>query len=231
MINKKKFKLAIIGLGYVGLPLALEFAKKRAVIGFDIDKKRVEELSNGIDKNIEFNYSEIKKHKNLKFTNNIKDIKSSNFYILTVPTPVTKLKKPDLSPLLKATKMIGKMIKQNDIIVYESTVYPGCIEEKCVPILEKYSRLKYNKNFFCGYSPERINPGDRIHTISKIKKITSGSNQNTSEIIDSFYNEIISAGTYKASSIKVAEAAKVIENTQRDLNIALINELSIILIN
>ena len=228
MINKKKFKLAIIGLGYVGLPLALEFAKKRAVIGFDIDKKRVEELSNGIDKNIEFNYSEIKKHKNLKFTNNIKDIKSSNFYILTVPTPVTKLKKPDLSPLLKATKMIGKMIKQNDIIVYESTVYPGCIEEKCVPILEKYSRLKYNKNFFCGYSPERINPGDRIHTISKIKKITSGSNQNTSEIIDSFYNEIISAGTYKASSIKVAEAAKVIENTQRDLNIALINELSII---
>ena len=228
IFKKKNLKLAIIGLGYVGLPLALEFAKKKKIIGFDIDRKRVKELRSGIDKNSEFNISKIKKSKKIKFTNNLKDIKSVNCYIVTVPTPVNKLKKPDLKPLLSASKMIGQIIKREDVIIYESTVYPGCIEEKCVPILEKHSKLIFNKDFFCGYSPERINPGDKVHTISNIKKITSGSNEETANLVDNLYKEIIKVGTHKAPSIKVAEAAKVIENTQRDLNIALINELSII---
>ena len=228
IFKKKNLKLAIIGLGYVGLPLALEFAKKKKIIGFDIDRKRVKELRSGIDKNSEFNISKIKKSKQIKFTNNLKDIKSVNCYIVTVPTPVNKLKKPDLKPLLSASKMIGQIIKREDVIIYESTVYPGCIEEKCVPILEKHSKLIFNKDFFCGYSPERINPGDKVHTISNIKKITSGSNEETANLVDNLYKEIIKVGTHKAPSIKVAEAAKVIENTQRDLNIALINELSII---
>ena len=229
MISKiKDIKLAIVGLGYVGLPLTLEFAKNRKVIGFDIKKKRIEELNSGVDKNFEFNKEEIKNSKNLNFTNNSKDLKYANCFIITVPTPIDELKKPDLQPLLQASEMIGKIIKEGDLIIYESTVYPGCTEEVCVPILEKFSNLKFNKNFFCGYSPERINPGDKKHTISNIKKITSGSTPEILDLIDSLYNEIITVGTHRASSIKVAEAAKVIENTQRDINIALINELSMI---
>ena len=229
MINKNKdLKIAIIGLGYVGLPLALEFAKKRNVIGFDINKKRVNELKSGIDKNLEFSKHEFQVSKHLNFTYSELDLKSANCYIITVPTPIDKFKKPDLKPLLKASEMIGKIIKQTDLIIYESTVYPGCVEEVCVPILEKNSGLKFNQNFFCGYSPERINPGDKRHTITNIKKITSGSIPEIADLVDELYNEIITVGTHKAPSIKVAEAAKVIENTQRDLNIALINELSIL---
>ena len=229
MINKKKkIKLAIIGLGYVGLPLALEFAKKRKVIGFDINKNRIKDLNNGFDKNLEFNKKELKSSKKLKFTNNQKDLKFSNCFIISVPTPVNKLKKPNLKPLFDACKMIGKTIGKGDLIIYESTVYPGCTEEKCVPILEKFSGLKFNQDFFCGYSPERINPGDKAHTISNIKKITSGSIPEIAKKVDELYNEIISVGTYKAPSIKVAEAAKIIENTQRDINIAFINELYIL---
>jgi UDP-N-acetyl-D-galactosamine dehydrogenase len=229
MINDiENLNLAIIGLGYVGLPLALEFAKKKSIIGFDINKKRIRELNSGIDKNLEFNKNELQSYKWLKFSNNVEDIKTSNCYIITVPTPINKLKQPDLTPLCDASKMIGKIIKKDDLIIYESTVYPGCIEDKCVPILEKFSGLNFNKDFFCGYSPERINPGDKKHTISNIKKITSGSTSEIADLVDNLYNEIIVAGTHKASSIKVAEAAKVIENTQRDLNIALVNELSIL---
>ena len=229
MINKsKKLKLAIIGLGYVGLPLALEFAKKKKVIGFDTNTKRVKELKSGIDKNLEFNKKQIKSSNKIKFTYNEEDLKSINCFIVTVPTPISKLKKPDLTALSVASKMIGKLIKKEDLIIYESTVYPGCIEEICVPILEKFSKLTYNKDFFCGYSPERINPGDKDHTISKIKKITSGSTPKIADLVNELYNEIITVGTHKVSSIKIAEAAKVIENTQRDLNIALINELAII---
>ena len=226
--NNDQLNLAIIGLGYVGLPLALEFSKKRNVIGFDINKIRIKELKSGIDKNLEFNKDKLNKFKGLKYTNRIKDLKSVNCFIVTVPTPVDNLKKPDLKPLLKATKMIGQIIKLNDLIIYESTVYPGCIEEECMPILEKFSGLKFNQDFFCGYSPERINPGDKNHTISKIKKITSGSTPDIAKLVDDLYNEIITVGTHKAPSIKVAEAAKVIENTQRDLNIALVNELSML---
>ena len=229
MINKiKDLKLAIIGLGYVGLPLALEFGKKREVICFDINKKRIEELDKGIDKNLEFNKKELRKLKQLNFTYIEEDLKSANCFIITVPTPIDKFKRPNLSPLLNATEMISKIINKGDLIIYESTVYPGCVEEVCVPILEKFSKLIFNKDFFCGYSPERINPGDSKHTISKIKKVTSGSTPKISDLVDKLYNEIIIVGTHKASSIKIAEAAKVIENTQRDLNIALINELSII---
>lgn len=226
--KNKKIKLAIIGLGYVGLPLALEFAKKRLVIGFDINQERVKELRSGFDRNLEFNRTALLKSKKIKFTSNINDLKTSNCYIITAPTPVNKSKKPNLVPLLKASKLVGNIIGKKDLIIYESTVYPGCVEEECVPILEKFSGLKFNKDFFCGYSPERINPGDKEHVISNIIKITSGSNTKIANLIDDLYNEIVIAGTYKAPSIKVAEAAKVIENTQRDLNIALINELSII---
>ena len=224
----KDLKLAIIGLGYVGLPLALEFAKKKSVIGFDINEKRIRQLNLGEDKNLEFTKKDIQRVKQIKFTYNKNDLKSANCFIITVPTPIDKFKKPDLKPLLNATKTIGKIIKKNDIIIYESTVYPGCIEEKCVPLLEKLSSLNYNKEFFCGYSPERINPGDKDHKITNIKKITSGSTDLVAGLVDRLYKEIITAGTHKASSIRVAEAAKVIENTQRDLNIALINELSIL---
>ena len=229
MINKNKdLRLAIVGLGYAGLPLALEFAKKKLVIGFDIYEKRINELNSGIDKNLEFNKKELQSSKKINFTTNEEDLKSANCFIITVPTPIDEFKKPDLKPLLNASEMIGKIIKQGDLIIYESTVYPGCVEEICVPILEKFSKLTFNQNFFCGYSPERINPGDKEHTISNIKKITSGSTPGTAELVDNLYNEIITAGTHKAPSIKVAEAAKVIENTQRDLNIALINELSML---
>ena len=233
-MKKNKFlkindiKLAVIGLGYVGLPLAVEFAKKRDVLGFDINLDRIKELKNGHDKTLELKAKELRKIKRLKFTNSIKDLIDANCYIITVPTPVDKNKIPDLTTLLLATKTIGSIIKNGDIVIYESTVFPGCIEEKCVPVLEKFSNLKFNKNFFCGYSPERISPGDKIHKIKNIKKITSGSNKYATNIVDQIYKQIITAGTYKVNSIKVAEAAKVIENTQRDLNIALINELSIL---
>ena len=221
-------KLAIIGLGYVGLPLALEFAKKRKVVGFDLNEKRIKELISGKDKNLEFKKEDLISSNNIFFTSDEEELKSVNCYIITVPTPIDKAKKPDLVPLLKASEMIGNMINKGDLIIYESTVYPGCIEEVCVPILEKISRLNYNKDFFCGYSPERINPGDKKHTISSIKKITSGSSPKIADLVDKLYCEIVVAGTHKAPSIAVAEAAKVIENTQRDLNIALINELSIL---
>ncbi len=224
----KKIKLAVIGLGYVGLPLALEFAKKRKVVGFDIEKKRIKELKIRKDKNLEVTKKELKNNKQLIFTSNEKDIKSANCYIVTVPTPIDKKKKPNLKPLLKASKIVGKVIQKGDLIIYESTVYPGCVEEQCVPTVEKFSKLKFNQDFFCGYSPERINPGDKEHTVSNIKKITSGSTPEIADLVDDLYNEIVIVGTHKAPSIKVAEAAKVIENTQRDLNIALINELSIL---
>ena len=226
--NNENLNLAIIGLGYVGLPLALEFSEKKNVIGFDVNKIRIKELKSGIDKNLEFDIDQLNKFKRIIYTNRIEDLKSVNCFIVTVPTPVDDFKKPDLTPLLKATKMIGQVMKHDDLIIYESTVYPGCIEEECMPILEKISGLKFNKDFFCGYSPERINPGDKKHTISKIKKITSGSTPDVAKLVDDLYNEIITVGTHKAPSIKVAEAAKVIENTQRDLNIALVNELSML---
>ena len=229
MINKiKDLRIAIIGLGYVGLPLALEFAKKRKVIGFDINENRIKQLSLGIDKNLEFSKTKLKSSKQIKFSSSKDDLKYANCYIVTVPTPIDKFKKPDLKPLFKSSKIISKIIKKGDLIIYESTVYPGCIEGECIPILEQFSELKFNKDFYCGYSPERVNPGDKVHTISKIKKITSGSTPKVADLVDDLYKEIVTIGTYKAPSIKVAEAAKVIENTQRDLNIALINELSII---
>ena len=220
--------LAVIGLGYVGLPLALECAKKKTVIGFDINKSRVNQLKSGLDKNLEFNKKELQKAQQLYLTYDIDDLKVANSFIVTVPTPIDNFKKPDLNPIFLASEIISKLLKKNDLIIYESTVYPGCIEEECVPILEKFSNLSFNKDFFCGYSPERINPGDKQHTISNIKKITSGSTPEVTNLVDNLYKSIITAGTHKAPSIKVAEAAKVIENTQRDLNIALINELSIL---
>ncbi len=226
--NVKNLKLAIIGLGYVGLPLALAFEKKRKVIAFDKSYKRVEELKKGIDINLETSNKQLKSIKKITFTNNENDLKSSNCYIVTVPTPIDKFKQPDLRPLLNASKIIGKFLKKGDIVIYESTVYPGCVEEQCVPVLKKVSGLAFNKNFYCGYSPERINPGDKKYTVSNIKKITSGSTPKVADLVDNLYKEIVTVGTHKASSIKIAEAAKVIENTQRDLNIALINELSII---
>ncbi len=228
IIRKKNLNLAIIGLGYVGLPLAIAFEKKKSIIGFDINTKRVRDLILGTDKNLEFSKDELLSLSRLKFTDDIDDIKSANCFIITVPTPVDKFKKPDLTNLLLASKMIGEILKKGDLIIYESTVYPGCIEEICVPTLEKFSKLNFNKDFFCGYSPERINPGDKKNTISNIKKITSGSTPEIADLVDDLYKEIVLAGTHKAPSIKVAESAKVIENTQRDLNIALINELSIL---
>ena len=227
MVNKN-IKLAVIGLGYVGLPLALAFSKKRHVIAFDIDEIRVKQLIKGNDKNREFKKEEIQFSKKIKFTSNKEDLGYANYYIITVPTPVNRSNKPNLNPLINASKIVSKFLKQSDIVIYESTVFPGCVEEVCVPILEKFSNLIFNKNFFCGYSPERINPGDKNHTIENIKKITSGSTTQTANLVDGLYKEIVKAGTHRASNIKVAEAAKVIENTQRDLNIALINELSIL---
>ena len=228
MKDISKIEIAVIGLGYVGLPLAVEFGKKRSVVGFDIDKRRIEELNDGIDKTLEISKREIEDSKNLTFTSEVNDLKKCNFFIVTVPTPIDEDNQPDLNPLLKASTLIGSLIKRGDIVVFESTVYPGATEEECVPILEKESSLKFNQDFFVGYSPERINPGDKEHTLTKIIKVTSGSSHESSVLIDNVYSEIIEAGTHRASSIKVAEAAKVIENTQRDLNIALINELAII---
>jgi UDP-N-acetyl-D-glucosamine/UDP-N-acetyl-D-galactosamine dehydrogenase len=224
----KELNLAVIGLGYVGLPLALEFAKKKIVIGFDLEKKRINQLKSKIDKNLEISRNEFEKAKKIKFTYNKKDLKSANCFIITVPTPIDKFKRPDLKPLISASQIVGGLLKKNDIVIYESTVYPGCIEEQCVPVLEKLSKLEFNKSFFCGYSPERINPGDKKLKISNIKKITSGSTPKIAKLIDDLYKQIIKVGTHRAPSIRVAEAAKVIENTQRDLNIALINEFSIL---
>ena len=220
-------KITIIGLGYVGLPLAIEFAKKFDVLGFDISKYRVDELKRGIDTNDEFMKTEILNAK-LNFTYSESDLIDSDFYIITVPTPLKKSNKPDLRPLKSASQIVGKKIKRGDIVIYESTVYPGCTEEDCVPILEKTSGLVYNVDFFCGYSPERINPGDKKRKLSNIKKVVSGSNLKVSKIINNLYSEIITAGTYIAPSIKVAEASKIIENVQRDVNISLMNEFAII---
>tara|TARA_B100001057_G_scaffold421575_1_gene442618 strand:- start:2259 stop:3533 length:1275 start_codon:yes stop_codon:yes gene_type:complete len=225
-MKKTKIKLAVIGLGYVGLPLAVEFSKKRHVIGFDIKKKRIRELKFAIDRTNEVTKKNLKKSKKLFLTNSKKNLELANCFIIAVPTPINNFKKPDLKPLLDASEMVGKILKKNDIVIYESTVYPGCTEEKCVPILEKFSNLKFNKEFFCGYSPERSNPGDKKNKISNIKKVTSGSNKKIALIVDRLYNEIIKAGTHKAPSIRIAESSKVIENTQRDLNIAFMNELS-----
>lgn len=225
-MNTKHLKIGIIGLGYVGLPLAVEFGRTREVVGFDINKDRIDELKSGIDSTLEIASGDLVDARKLYLTDSLEDLAECNFFIVTVPTPIDIYKRPDLGPLLSASKKIAKVLKKGDIVVYESTVYPGCTEEDCVPILEKYSGLKFNVDFYCGYSPERINPGDKNHRISSIKKITAGSTIEVARLIDLLYGEIISAGTYMAESIKVAEAAKVIENTQRDLNIALINELS-----
>jgi len=235
---KNNPKIAIIGLGYVGLPLAVEFAKKYKVIGFDINNSRVDELKTGNDHTLEVSPVDLKKVLVSKAEINdsaingllpsadVSDISSANIYIVTVPTPVDKNNRPILTPLVKASEMIGKVLQKGDIVIYESTVYPGCTEEDCVPVLEKSSGLVFNQDFFCGYSPERINPGDKEHTVAKIKKVTSGSTEEIAQVVDDLYSSIITAGTFKATSIKVAEAAKVIENSQRDINIAFVNELA-----
>ena len=225
MINKK---IALIGLGYVGLPLAVEFGKKREVIGFDINKNRIDLLKKNIDPTLEISKKEFIEATHLNFTSNPKDLKDCNIFIVTVPTPIDNHKRPDLTALKKSSETVGSILKKDDIVIYESTVYPGATEEICVPILEKKSGLIFNKDFYCGYSPERINPGDKKHTLVDIKKVTAGSTPEIAIEVDKLYKEIIIAGTHKAESIKVAEAAKVIENTQRDLNIALINELALI---
>jgi UDP-N-acetyl-D-galactosamine dehydrogenase len=227
-VNLDQIKLGIIGLGYVGLPLAVEFGKKRSVVGFDVNPKRIEELRLGFDATLEVGAAELLQAVQLTFSTDVEDLRACNCFIVTVPTPIDKHKKPDLAPLIKASQSIGQVLKRGDIVIYESTVYPGCTEEDCVPIIEKVSGLKFNQDFFAGYSPERINPGDKEHRVTNIKKVTSGSTPDVAELIDKLYNQIIIVGTHKAPSIKVAEAAKVIENTQRDLNIALINELALI---
>lgn len=227
-MNLDQKTIAVIGLGYVGLPLAVEFAKKRAVIGFDIQAKRIEELSSGHDRTLELSPKELKEAVHLSFTANLGDLQKAQIFIVTVPTPINSANQPDITLLLKASDTVGRVLKQGDVVIYESTVYPGCTEEDCVPVLEKVSGLKFNTDFFAGYSPERINPGDKTHRISTIKKVTSGSTPDAAAAIDELYKQIVTAGTHPAPSIKVAEAAKVIENTQRDLNIALINELALI---
>jgi UDP-N-acetyl-D-galactosamine dehydrogenase len=226
IMNSKK--IALIGLGYVGLPLAVEFGKKRSVVGFDINQSRINDLKNGIDSTLETTSQELKDAVHLGYTTNLEDVKDCDIYIVTVPTPIDKHKRPDLTPLEKSSESVGSILKKGDIVIYESTVYPGATEEVCVPILEEKSGLTFNKDFYCGYSPERINPGDKEHRVTTIKKVTAGSTPEIATEVDELYQEIITAGTHKASSIKVAEAAKVIENTQRDVNIALINELALI---
>src|SRR5690606_10594146 len=228
ILSLDDIKLAVIGLGYVGLPLAAEFGKQRGVIGFDINRQRIDELNNGIDRTREVSADELAEAKGLSFSCNLDGLKGANVYIVTVPTPIDEHKRPDLTPLVKASETIGKTLRKGDIVIYESTVYPGATEEDCVPVLEKVSGLVFNKDFFAGYSPERINPGDKEHRVANIRKVTSGSTPDVAELVDQLYASVITAGTHKASSIKVAEAAKVIENTQRDLNIALINELAMI---
>ncbi|MBK6729414.1 MAG: Vi polysaccharide biosynthesis UDP-N-acetylglucosamine C-6 dehydrogenase TviB [Bacteroidetes bacterium] len=221
-----KTTIAIIGLGYVGLPLAVEFGKKYKTIGYDINRKRIEELNEGNDRTMEITKEHLSASTHLTLTNDLSPVGECNFFVVTVPTPIDKNNNPDLTPVLSASRMIGKLLKKGDIVVYESTVYPGCTEEECVPVLEKESGLKFNTDFYCGYSPERINPGDKEHTVTKIKKVTSGSTPEIADVVDNVYASIIIAGTHKAPSIKVAEAAKVIENSQRDINIAFVNELA-----
>jgi UDP-N-acetyl-D-galactosamine dehydrogenase len=237
MQNTKNIKIAVIGLGYVGLPLAIEFAKKYNVLGFDINESRVAELSVGKDRTQEANIEELNKlilnssreeSIGISFSSNQEDLTKYSIFIVTVPTPIDQFKSPDLTPLLKASEMLGRVLKAGDIVIYESTVYPGCTEEDCVPVLEEFSGLIFNRDFFCGYSPERINPGDKVNTLTKIKKVTSGSTPEIAEKVDNLYKSIISAGTHKAPSIKVAEASKAIENAQRDVNISFVNELALI---
>jgi UDP-N-acetyl-D-glucosamine/UDP-N-acetyl-D-galactosamine dehydrogenase len=236
-MNLLEKRIAIIGLGYVGLPLAIEYGKKYRVLGFDIDNIRIEELSKGKDRTNEADLIGMKEgmllaeNQNgigLSFSSNVEELKQYNVYIVTVPTPIDQFKAPDLKPLLKASEMLGKVLKGNDIVIYESTVYPGCTEEDCVPVLEKYSGLKFNQDFYCGYSPERINPGDKVNTLTKIMKVTSGSTPEVADFVNDLYASIITAGTHKASSLKVAEASKAIENAQRDVNISFVNELALI---
>jgi UDP-N-acetyl-D-galactosamine dehydrogenase len=221
-------KIGIIGLGYVGLPLAVEFGKKLQVVGFDINQDRIAELRTGHDRTLEVEPEELKASSGLTYSADTNDLKDVNYFIITVPTPVDEFKTPDLRPLQSASMTVGSVLKKGDIVIYESTVYPGCTEEVCVPVLEKVSGLKFNVDFFCGYSPERINPGDKQHRVTTIKKVTSGSTPEIAEKVDQLYKKIIVAGTHKASSLKVAEAAKVIENSQRDINIAFVNELAMI---
>ncbi len=235
-MNLQEKQIAIIGLGYVGLPLAIEFGKKFRVLGFDINKDRIIELSSGKDRTNEADLEGLSFATNLlnqgkiglSVSHNVDDLTSCNVYIVTVPTPIDQFKAPDLTPLIKASEMIGKVLKKGDIVIYESTVYPGCTEEDCVPVLEKYSGLKFNQDFYCGYSPERINPGDKVNTLTKIKKVTSGSTPEIAEVVDQLYKSIITAGTHKSPSLKVAEASKAIENAQRDVNISFVNELALI---
>ncbi len=228
MHNIKNSKIAVIGLGYVGLPLAVEFGKHHSVVGFDINTDRIAELISGTDHTLEINNEELSQATHLSFSSEIADLQECNFFIVTVPTPIDEYKQPDLTPLVKASEAIGSLLKKDDIVVYESTVYPGATEEVCIPVLEHVSGLIFNQDFYAGYSPERINPGDKEHRVTNILKVTAGSTPEVADFIDSVYNLIITAGTHKAPSIKVAEAAKVIENTQRDVNIALINELAVI---
>ena len=228
MLTLATVKLAVIGLGYVGLPLAVEFSKKRSVVGFDINQPRIDALVAGHDATLEVTDEELAQAHLLSYTANLDDLRQCNVFIVTVPTPINEHKQPDLTPLIKASETIGKVLKKGDIVIYESTVYPGATEDDCVPVLERVSGLTFNQDFYAGYSPERINPGDKEHRVTNIKKVTAGSTPAVADLVDALYNEIITVGTHKASSIKVAEAAKVIENTQRDVNIALINELAII---
>jgi UDP-N-acetyl-D-galactosamine dehydrogenase len=221
-------KIAVVGLGYVGLPLAVEFGRIRSVVGFDINPKRIEQLRSGEDITLETDPDELAAAGHLTFTTDLSDLRACNCFIVTVPTPIDEHKRPDLTPLLRASESVGKVLKKGDLVIYESTVYPGCTEEDCVPVLERVSGLKFNLDFFCGYSPERINPGDKLHRLTTIRKVTSGSTREVAKAVDELYRLIVTAGTHPAESIKVAEAAKVIENTQRDLNIALINELALI---
>ena len=227
-MNFSNKTIGIIGLGYVGLPLAVEFGKHRDTLGFDINQARISELQNGQDHTLECSSEELKSATHLRYSANAADLQAVQIYIVTVPTPVDQANRPDMTPLVKASETVGKVLKAGDIVIYESTVYPGATEEVCVPVLEKFSGQKFNKDFFCGYSPERINPGDKVNTLTTIRKITSGSTPEVADEVDALYNGIIKAGTWKASSLKVAEAAKVIENSQRDLNIAFVNELSVI---
>lgn len=233
-MKNDNIKIAVIGLGYVGLPLAIEFGKKFKVLGFDISTERIDELTQGHDRTMEADLDQLSEVRynggdtGLEFSSNPEDLKGYNIYIVTVPTPIDQFKAPDLGPLLKASAMLGKVMNQGDIVIYESTVYPGCTEEDCVPVLEKYSGLKFNQDFFCGYSPERINPGDKVNTLTKIRKVTSGSTPEIADLVDDLYSSIIIAGTHKAPNIKVAEASKAIENAQRDVNISFVNELALI---
>jgi UDP-N-acetyl-D-galactosamine dehydrogenase len=228
MRDLRRSKIAIVGLGYVGLPLAVEFGKKYRTVGFDVDDARIKELRSGRDRTLEATAADLKAATKLSFTTSSKELERCDTFIVTVPTPIDKYKRPDLEPLIKASQTIGGVLKKGDVVIYESTVYPGCTEEVCVPALERASGLKFNSDFFCGYSPERINPGDKLHRLPTIVKITSGSTPRTAEYVDALYRSIVTAGTHQATSIRIAEAAKVIENTQRDVNIALINELALI---